>query len=181
VLVELHAIPDCPNLVPARQLLYSCLSELGLPVAVTESIGDYPSPSILINGVDVMGGVSDGPAVCRLDLPTPERVHAVAAISSTDPHTGEPIHIAVAGDRAEFSPPTTVVVYAATTTAGPSVATCCSTISFFAAPANGQRWIAEHPDLTATVLDQTDALALGREIFGPLLATDEPTPTKEPL
>jgi hypothetical protein len=77
VIVELRSVADCPNLAPVRQVLYAALADLGLPHEVTELIGDYPSPSVLINGVDVMGrSAADGVAACRLDLPTRERVRA---------------------------------------------------------------------------------------------------------
>ncbi|MFE9205411.1 hypothetical protein [Micromonospora sp. NPDC007230] len=67
--VELRSVPDCPNLAPARHELRAALADVGLPLAVvTEVVGDCPSPSILVNGVDVMGGI-DGSAACRLDLP----------------------------------------------------------------------------------------------------------------
>ncbi|WP_425784738.1 hypothetical protein [Micromonospora sp. DT227] len=75
--VELRSVPDCPNLAPARRELRAALADLGLPrTVVVEVVGDYPSPSILVNGVDVMGGSGDGSAVCRLDLPTGERIRA---------------------------------------------------------------------------------------------------------
>lgn len=69
-----------------RQALHAALADLGLPVVVTEVVGEYPSPTILINDVDVMGGTGDGPAACRLDLPTVDRIraalrHAIAAES----------------------------------------------------------------------------------------------------
>lgn len=77
VSVELRSVPDCPNLAPARQELRGALVDLGLPLAVvTEVVGDYPSPSILVNGVDVMGGTGDDSAACRLDLPTGDRIRA---------------------------------------------------------------------------------------------------------
>ncbi|WP_435586006.1 hypothetical protein [Micromonospora aurantiaca (nom. illeg.)] len=77
VAVELRSVADCPNLAPARRELHAALADVGLPLTVvTEVVGDYPSPSILVNGVDVMGGSGDGSAACRLDLPTGERVRA---------------------------------------------------------------------------------------------------------
>ncbi|SCE95337.1 hypothetical protein GA0074695_2420 [Micromonospora viridifaciens] len=77
VAVELRSVPGCPNLAPARHQLHAALADLGLPLAVvTEVVGGYPSPSILVNGVDVMGGIGDGSAACRLDLPTAERIRA---------------------------------------------------------------------------------------------------------
>ncbi|MFF4879385.1 alkylmercury lyase family protein [Micromonospora sp. NPDC000668] len=75
--VELRSVPECPNLGPARQELRAALADVGLPPeVVTEVVGDYPSPSILVNGLDVMGSTGDGSAACRLDLPTGERIRA---------------------------------------------------------------------------------------------------------
>jgi hypothetical protein len=312
VLVELRSVPDCPNLAATRELLRARLAELGLPLNVTELVGDYRSPSVLVNGADVTGADADGPAACVLALPTAEQIrtallralpagrdaqggvaaaeatraaccpppgdairadrplraaalpsalrevhrqvlrhfaatggapspadlarvaadaglepvtalsrlaehdlvavdaqgliraaypfsptptaHVVdlggvrvwamcaidalgmpymlgvdATITSRDPHTGEPINVTVTGGVPQFAPAPTVVVYAATAGTGGSVDTCCSTINFFAAPANADAWMAAHPEMAATVLDQPAAVALGRNIFGPLL------------
>jgi hypothetical protein len=311
VAVELRSVPDCPNLAPARHELRAALADVGLPLAVvTEVVGDYPSPSILVNGVDVMGGIGDGSAACRLDLPTGERIRAAlrqavgaglaaavteqsrvgdccaqpgnairadrprraehlpdslrqvhrailchfaatgavptdadiragagmadldiakalrelaredlvavdsagrlvaaypfsptptphrvsfgdvevfamcaidalgmpfmlgtdAAIASVDPHTGRSVRVAITNGAATFQPVEAVVVYAATGDAGRSVDTCCSTINFFTSASSAQAWINAHPNLAATVLDQDQAVTLGRDIFEPLLA-----------
>jgi hypothetical protein len=71
MLVELRSVPNCPNLAPVRVALYASLAELGLPPEATQVVGDCPSPSVLVDGVDVMGGAAGhGSAACRLDLPT---------------------------------------------------------------------------------------------------------------
>lgn len=73
--VELLHIPDCPNVEDARQLLRDCLSELTLTnVEVVDREGSFASPSIVVNGIDVMGAPAMDVASCRLDLPTRERV-----------------------------------------------------------------------------------------------------------
>ncbi|WP_203707358.1 alkylmercury lyase [Asanoa iriomotensis] len=69
MLVELRSVPDCPNLDRVRTSLRTAMADLGLPPTVIERVGDYASPSVLINGVDVMGD-DDGAAACRLALPT---------------------------------------------------------------------------------------------------------------
>jgi hypothetical protein len=303
-------VPDCSNLASARQELRAALSDLGLPLAVvTEVVGDYPSPSILVNGVDVMGDTGDDLAACRLDLPTGDRIRAAlrqamgagsataetepslvdccaqpgnairadrphraeqlperlrqvhrailrhfaatgiaptdadiraadkradldtaqalrelaredlvaldssgrlvaaypfsptptphmvsvgdvevfamcaidalgmpfmlgtdATITSADPHTGQPVRVTISNGSATYQQAEAVIVYAATGDAGPSVDTCCSTINFFTSASNAQAWIAAHPGLAATVLDQDQAVTLGRNIFEPLLA-----------
>jgi hypothetical protein len=71
VIVELRAVPGCPNLDATRELLRSCLGAAGLPDdAFLERIGEYPSPSIVVDGVDVTGADPDGPAMCVLQPPT---------------------------------------------------------------------------------------------------------------
>ena len=62
MIVELRAVPDCPNLAGTRDLLRACLADAGLPLEVVERIGAYPSPSVLVDGRDVTGA---DPAVRR--------------------------------------------------------------------------------------------------------------------
>lgn len=76
--VELLIAPDCPNAPAARALLAACLHRLGLDVRVWERVGEFSSPTILVDGVDVMTGGNGGPpmSACRLDVPTEARVLA---------------------------------------------------------------------------------------------------------
>ena len=76
--VELLLAPDCPNAVAARAVLVSCLTRLGLRIGVRERVGSYPSPTILVDGVDVMTGTVGAPPgkACRLDVPTEPRLMA---------------------------------------------------------------------------------------------------------
>jgi hypothetical protein len=76
VKVELRAVPDCPNLDAARDLLRACLGEAGLPEEFVERIGDYPSPSVVVDGVDVTGADPGGAACCVLRLPTRSEILA---------------------------------------------------------------------------------------------------------
>jgi hypothetical protein len=69
--VELLLVPDCPNAATARTVLAESLSALGLDITVMERVGDHPSPTVLVDGVDVMTGVAEAPSTgCRLDVPT---------------------------------------------------------------------------------------------------------------
>jgi hypothetical protein len=74
--IELLTAPDCPHAAPARQVITECLTSLGLDVAIIDRVGRYPSPTVLVNGVDVMRPEAAAPVgdACRLDLPTPRRV-----------------------------------------------------------------------------------------------------------
>lgn len=79
--VELFLAPGCPNADEARNVLAECLRRLRLDLPVHERVGDHASPTILIDGVDVMTGQCGAPPVqaCRLDVPTPARVMAALA------------------------------------------------------------------------------------------------------
>ena len=76
--VELLLAPDCPNAAAAKTALSEALDELELRIAVQERVGDYPSPTVLVDGIDVMNDCTDLPAVqaCRLDVPTVPRLLA---------------------------------------------------------------------------------------------------------
>ncbi|ARQ62688.1 alkylmercury lyase [Mycobacteroides chelonae] len=76
--VELLTSLGCPNASAARRLLGDCLSEIGIAEdVVVERVGGYPSPTVLVDGVDVMKpGTELGADACRLDLPTRDRVLA---------------------------------------------------------------------------------------------------------
>jgi hypothetical protein len=64
-----------------------CIQQLGIDAPVTDRVARYPSPTVLVNGVDVMGDPATTPEVdaCRLDVPTRDRVTAAlrAATSSS--------------------------------------------------------------------------------------------------
>lgn len=85
--VELRHVPGCPHAEAARKVLSACLDRLGLAgpggVKVVELVGDYPSPTVLVDGVDVMGGPPAAGAACRLDPPTVQRILAALSTSSS--------------------------------------------------------------------------------------------------
>jgi len=55
--------------------------KLGIPIE--EQKGAYPSPTILVDGMDVMGRPEAVGASCRLDMPTRERVLAALQAAAT--------------------------------------------------------------------------------------------------
>ena len=70
--IELRTSPACPNAEPTRQLLAACVAEAGINEPIIELVGTYPSPTVLINGVDVMRAHDEAEGdVCRLDPPPP--------------------------------------------------------------------------------------------------------------
>jgi hypothetical protein len=84
--IELLTAPGCPNAAAARTVLVDCLSALGIDEQVAERVGAYPSPTVLIDGIDVMRPHAGPPVgdACRLDLPTAQRVMAAL-------HRGHPL------------------------------------------------------------------------------------------
>ena len=58
--------------------MQQCLIALGVLDPVLVRVGDYPSPTVLVNGIDVMGAATElsKASVCRIDVPTRERVLA---------------------------------------------------------------------------------------------------------
>ncbi len=74
--VELRYVPNCPHTDEARHLLRTCMDELGLAVCIEEREEPYSSPSILVDGVDVMGEPASKEPSCRLNRPTRDRVVA---------------------------------------------------------------------------------------------------------
>ncbi len=76
VRVELLTSPGCPNAAGARRVLRECLSQIGLAEnVVIEKVGEYLSPTVLVDGVDVMKpGTALRADACRLDLPTMDRL-----------------------------------------------------------------------------------------------------------
>lgn len=83
MIVELRAVSGCPNLETTRRLLHACLAEAGVTVQIVELIGDYPSPSIVIDGIDVTGADPEGPVACVLRPPTAVQIRA--ALRATTP------------------------------------------------------------------------------------------------
>jgi len=74
--IELLTSPGCPNATAAKTTVADCLSALGIDVAIIERVGRYASPTVLVDGVDVMRPDYETPIgdACRLDLPTAQRV-----------------------------------------------------------------------------------------------------------
>jgi hypothetical protein len=75
--VELLYHAGCRSAHATLQLVRECLITLGLPDPVLVRVGNYPSPTVLINGTDVMRPVTGlSEVACRIDVPTRERMLA---------------------------------------------------------------------------------------------------------
>lgn len=73
--VQVLHVPGCPLVDQVRSLLDDCMRCAGVQPLVEIVTGPYPSPTVLINGVDVVTGLPAGNEVCcRLDLPTRHQI-----------------------------------------------------------------------------------------------------------
>jgi hypothetical protein len=69
-LVELLHVSDCPSVNRLRATVAECLTEAGIDAVIHEREGAFASPTLLIDGVDVVtGSPAQTTASCRLDLP----------------------------------------------------------------------------------------------------------------
>lgn len=82
VQIQLLHVPDCPLVDQVRATLRSSLAKTSVEATIEEIEGPYPSPTLLIDGIDVTGRTPEAEASCRLDLPTEEQV--LAALSRSN-------------------------------------------------------------------------------------------------
>lgn len=125
-------------------------------------------------------------AMCAIDaLGIAAMIRAAVTITSTDPHTGDPVTIAVQADgqAATWHPPAAVVFAGRHASRGgdapgavraiPAADVTCGYVNFFTSTASAAAWASAHPEATGEILDQPAALRLGTAIFGPLLAAGQ--------
>jgi hypothetical protein len=71
VRVQLLHVADCPLVGRLRDVLDDCLQHVRFAVRVEDLEGAYPSPTLLIDGIDVATGAAPPREICcRFDLPT---------------------------------------------------------------------------------------------------------------
>lgn len=133
--------------------------------------------------------ISGGPevyAMCAIDaLGIAAMLGTEITVASADPGIGEEITVTVAADgRTALWHPTSAVVFAGQGTDCESgliaADVCCGYVNFFSSRASATAWAEAHPGVAGKTLEQTDALRLGRQIFGPLLnPADESVPHQD--
>lgn len=79
-------VSDCPLVTELVALIQECLDQTGDARTVETEVGDYPSPTLVVDGIDVATGleVHQG-AYCRLDLPSREQILAALEHSLASP------------------------------------------------------------------------------------------------
>ncbi len=73
--IRLLHLAGCPLVDQVRVALQDCLRSTGIDATVEDIEGPYPSPTLLVNGKDVVTGqILDRSHCCRLDLPTRDQI-----------------------------------------------------------------------------------------------------------
>lgn len=135
----------------------------------------YPFSAVpTAHGVRLAGGVEVW-AMCAIDaLGMPDMLRTDAVITSADPVTGEPITVTSTGGRLTWRPSSAVVYLGQRSCTGPAADLACGALNFFTSRRTAQEWADQHPDFTGQTIPQDRAEALGRSVFGSLLADSEP-------
>lgn len=76
-------IPDCPSLGGVRDEVRSAIEHVGATAAVEEIEGSCPSPSVLVDGVEIDGYPLGTDPACRIDIPTLDEVAAAIRAART--------------------------------------------------------------------------------------------------
>jgi amino acid transporter len=117
--------------------------------------------------------IAGGPtlaAMCAVDaLGLPLMAGAAASILSSDPTTGQDIHIKRTFHGWDWQPASTVVLLAAEKCDGPLSGACTSTV-FHATRELAEQQLASNPAYIGRVLTQPEAIRIAESEFGSLLA-----------
>jgi hypothetical protein len=76
-------VPGCPLVSQLRADVEIALASAGARAVIEEIEGSYPSPTLLINGIDVTGRAPSTDPGCRLDLPAREQIMAAIRAAGT--------------------------------------------------------------------------------------------------
>lgn len=76
VRIQILQVPGCPLVGRVRETVQRVLARGRVRAEIEELVGDYPSPSLLIDDRDVTGRSPGECSACRLDLPTEDQVVA---------------------------------------------------------------------------------------------------------
>ena len=75
VRIELLRAPGCPHADALGREAMAALRHLHLPIVIAERVGTYPSPTLLVDGLDVITGrAQPSGACCRLDRPSRRQI-----------------------------------------------------------------------------------------------------------
>jgi hypothetical protein len=113
-------------------------------------------------------------AMCAIDaLGVAPMFERAIVIDSSDPLTNAEISIWLQPDGAgTWQPNEAVVVTGRACADGAAFKGCCQVLNFFASPANAERYLFEHGDVSGFPMTMPQAVEVGRAIFGAVLKDD---------
>lgn len=122
----------------------------------------------------VIDGAHEVQAMCAIDaLAIAPMLELPIEIVSRDPISGREIHVRLnPGEAASWQPEGAVVLAGSACCDGPSFRGCCDVLNFYETPANAERYLLEHSELSGTLLSIPEAIEAGRVLFGDVLKED---------
>ena len=84
--VELLHHDGCPHAPAAHRLIEECLRTLAISAPILVRVGDYPSPTVLVDGIDVMRPAHASHPAGRAGSTSPPET----ASWTSSPHTWPP-------------------------------------------------------------------------------------------
>jgi hypothetical protein len=137
-------------------------------IAVAYPFSGRPTPY----RVDLDGGPAVF-AMCAVDaLGIPQMLGRDGRISSIDPTSGQPVTVEIHAGAWRFQPATTVVLSGMTAdgdACDTAAESCCPYINFHTDPEVADTYLRAHPDMTATLFGQAQAVQAAGQTFGGLL------------
>lgn len=130
----------------------------------------YPFSGVPTRHVVSIDGFRTVHAMCAVDaLGMIPMTDSPGVIDSADAWSGEPVRVVYRAGEWHFTPRGTVMLVAVTDSGDTSSCCTCPYINFHASTTSAEAFLAVNPALTGGVLDQGEAIALGKRLFGPLL------------
>lgn len=79
--IQVLKVRDCPLADRLIADVERCLTEAGVGEPVEIVVGDHPSPTLVVDGIDVATGMPvEGDPRCRMDLPSPQQIRAAVGL-----------------------------------------------------------------------------------------------------
>ncbi|MGW2424244.1 alkylmercury lyase family protein [Streptomyces sp. NPDC001709] len=123
----------------------------------------------------VIDGTVQAWSMCAIDaLGMSAMLGKDVVIHSSDPITGDPVTVTNRDGRAVWQPAGAVVGVGRRSCPGPAAEVCCDALNFFTSAATAHAWLQAHPEVRGQIIGQKRAEAIGRQIFGPLPAGNQP-------
>jgi hypothetical protein len=112
-------------------------------------------------------------AMCAIDaLGIAPMLEQPIEIVSRDPVDGSDVWVRLDPGDGAWWEPTDALVLAGRVCDGPSLSSCCQVLNFFGSTKTAERYLHEHPTVSALPITILEATELGRIIFGDILSRD---------